>query len=77
MEKNRVAAQWPFVERKLTIQYPLVPRTLWTATDGEYDKIVVLIRDTYAPGRAAIMIEAEVRDWLNTWTAEAEALQCP
>lgn len=73
-ERNRLEAQWPYIERKLCAQYPRVPPDLWGGTEGAHDRIVCLIRDLYVPGRAAIVVEAEVRDLLNRWVTEAEAV---
>ncbi|MBI4237648.1 MAG: hypothetical protein HY696_04410 [Deltaproteobacteria bacterium] len=73
-ERNRLEAQWPYVERKLCGQYPRVPAELWAGTEGAHDRIVRLVRDLYVPGRANIVVEAEVRDLLNQWVTEAEAV---
>lgn len=75
MQSNRLQTHWRYIERKLREHYPRVPDALWARTDGEHDKIVNLIRDTYARGRSAITVEAEVRDALNQWVAEIEAME--
>ncbi|MBI2343839.1 MAG: hypothetical protein HYV02_05875 [Deltaproteobacteria bacterium] len=73
MRPNRLQSQWQYIERKLCEHYPRVPRSLWRATEGEHERIVRVIRDTYVPGRSAITVEAEIRDRLNEWVAEIEA----
>ncbi len=74
MQPNRLERHWRYIERKLQEHYPRVPFDSWPKTEGQHDKIVDLIRDTYARGRAAITIEAEVRDLLNRWVTEVEGL---
>lgn len=74
MQPNRLQSHWRYVERKLREQYPRVPEALWARTDGEHDKIVDLVRDTYARGRSTITVEAEIRDALNRWVTEIEAM---
>lgn len=74
MEPNRIQASWPHIERKLKATYKQVPASLWKDTEGRHDFIVRLIRDTYTAGRSELSVEAEVRDLLNQWLAEAENL---
>lgn len=73
MQPNLLQAHWDFIERKLRAAYPRVPESLWRDTQGRHDFIVRLVRDTYARGRSELSIEAEVRDLLNDWAAQAEA----
>lgn len=72
MQPNRLERHWPYIVAQLAQRYPLVPRALWDATAYQHDRIVRLVRDTYAPGRSEITVEAEVRDGVNQWVAEAE-----
>ena len=74
MEPNRLQSQWAFITRKLRETYPRVAPDLWIATNGCHDRVVDLVQQTYAPGRAAIQIEAEVRDLLNRWVDDIEAV---
>lgn len=74
MQPNRLQHQWPYVARKLRETYPRVAPDLWQTTNGCHDRIVHLVRQTYAPGRASIQIEAEVRDLLNRWMDDIDAV---
>lgn len=74
MQPNRLQAHWRYIERKLREHYPRVPEALWASTRGEHDKVVDLVRDSYARGRSAITVEAEIRDALNRWVTEIEAM---
>ena len=74
MQPNRLQAHWRYIEKKLRERYPRVPESMWERTEGRHDHIVDLVRDTYAPGRSSLTVEAEVRDALNIWVAEIEAV---
>lgn len=75
MEPNRVAHHWSYLRRKLQERYPRVAPDLWTVTDAETDQIVRLVRDTYAPGRSELTVEAEVRDAIQLWLEEIETVE--
>lgn len=75
MQPNRLQSCWPFITRKLRETYPRVAIDLWDGTGGRHDQIVHLVKATYAPGRASIQVEAEVRDLLNRWVDEIEQVQ--
>jgi hypothetical protein len=75
MQPNRLQANWRYIEKKLREHYPRVPVDLWDRTEGEHDKIVRQICRTYAVGRSELTVEAEVRDRLNIWVAQIEAIE--
>lgn len=74
MQPNRIEQHWPYIVGRLKRRYPRVPEALWEGTGRRHDQVVRLVRDTYAPGRSEITVEAEVRDVLNQWCHEAENL---
>ena len=72
MQPNRLERHWPYISARLRQHYPRVPESLWNGTEWQPDRIVRLIRDTYAPGRSDITVEAEVKDLLVQWCDEIE-----
>ena len=73
MQPDRLQVFWPEVLPQLRVQWPYVPETAWEAGPLSFDGLVKVVRDAHFPGRAAIMFEGGVRDFVNDLLDRLEA----
>ncbi len=64
MQKNRLAEHWNIIKPKTLNKWSkLHPQDL-EAVNGDFDKLVEVVRQHYYPGRSKLSIEGSIRDWL-------------
>lgn len=72
MQSNRLQRQWKFIEPEILKKWDRLTKYDLAEVAGDYDALVDVIRNTYAPSRTRLSVEAEVRDWLTSRIDEKE-----
>lgn len=72
MMPNRLQASWALIKPKMLGRWDRLTEDDLESTNGEFDRVVELIRKRYKPDRSHITVEAKIRDWLNHELNECE-----
>ena len=64
MMLNRLQAHWGDMKPKILKKWGRLGETELDGIEGQFDRLVELIRNRYKPGRSLISVEANIYDWL-------------
>lgn len=72
MQPNRLENVWSTVKPEILEHWDRLAEEDLEATEGQFDRIVEVIRKTYYRGRSHLSLEGEIRDWLLGRIRDAE-----